>query len=351
MVGNSLLIYGATGYTGRLLADAAQARGLTPILCGRDAERLAAFAATLGLQYRVAELNASFEKILEGISVVINAAGPFVSSSGAVVEACLRAGAHYLDLSAELSAIETVERYGAEAASRGIMLMPAVGFDVVPSDCLALHMARQLPRPTHLRLGIAGLELMSRGSAKTLVEQAGRPTRIRRRGRVIDIAPGTLEHTFDYGSGPSPSIAVAWGDICTAFYSTGIPNIEVYFEATPGVRMMTTVNRTMGGLLATAPMRAWFEWHMGLVPEGPGEFERAQRSGIIVAEVEDASGRRKRARLRTPEAYTFTVMTAIAIAKRALRGDIERGFQTPARVYGPDFVLSFAGVAREDLDE
>jgi short subunit dehydrogenase-like uncharacterized protein len=343
------LLYGATGYTGRLIAATAKARGMRPILCARDERRLAAVADGLGLERRTAVPD-GLDAALHDIAVVVNAAGPFSATAGPVVNACLRAGAHYLDVSAELDTIEGVSRRDAEARARGIMVMPAVGFDVVPSDCLALHVARRLRGPRRLAIGVAGLELMSHGSAKTMLEQLGRPIRIRRAGAVVDVPPGSLERALDYGAGPRPSLAVGWGDVCTAYYTTGIPDIEVYFEATPLVRMAAAANRRLGWFLGLPPVRSLLGVQASALPDGPTAEERARRFAVIVAEVQDATGRRAGARLRTPEAYTFTCTTALAIVERVLKGDIEIGFQTPARVYGPDFVLPFAGVSREDVD-
>jgi short subunit dehydrogenase-like uncharacterized protein len=343
------LIYGATGYTGRLLERAAAERGLRPILCARDERRVASLAAALGLEHRVARLEGGWASALRDVAVVVNAAGPFSVTSGPVAEACLRAGVHYLDISGEVDAIEGVARRDGEARARGVMLMPSVGFDVVPSDCLALHLKRRLPGARRLVLGISGLELMSRGSARTLVGEYGRPTRIRRGGALVGVPPGSLWRDIDYGQGPRASVAVSWGDVACSHYTTGVEDVEVYFEATAPISMMTTLNRSFGSMLATPAAQRWLRLQVEMLPEGPTEAERGARGAVIVAEVEDGAGRRARARLCTPETYTLTARIASAILERALRGDLETGFQTPARVYGPDFVLRFTGVSREDL--
>jgi short subunit dehydrogenase-like uncharacterized protein len=266
-----------------------------------------------------------------------------------MVDACLQAGTHYLDLSAGIDDIEALVVRDAEARRRGIMLMPGVGFDVVPSDCLAAHVARRLPGAHHLALGISGLTLATRGSAKAFAEYAGRDIMVRRSGAIACIPPDTLERSFDYGNGPRASSAVSWGDVAAAYYTTGIPNIDVYFETTPAVRGMMLTARWFGPVLGTAPWQALLKTWADVLPEGPGEAERAAVRTVIVAEAEDGRGERVGARLCAPEAYTLTGATGAAIAARALAGDLEVGFQTPARVYGADFILAFAGVMREDL--
>ena len=346
-----LLIYGATGYSGRLIVEAARSVGLHPILAGRDAGKLAALATPLGLEWRAAPLGepARIDATLRDVRVVLHAAGPFSHTARPMLEACLRAGVHYLDISGEIAVIEALARRDASARQRGIMVMPAVGFDVVPSDCLAAHVARRVPGAERLALGLTGFSFLTRGSAKTLVEavDAG----VGRRGGAITRLPlGSRHRGFDYGDGPRPSLNVSWGDVATAYYTTDIPNIETYVEATPLVQGTLAGARYLGWLLRMAPWQAVMRAATDLLPEGPGDAERVAARMTIVAEAEDGAGRRARARLVTPESYSFTGVTAAAIASRALAGDVEPGFQTPARVYGSDFVLGFAGVVREDLE-
>jgi short subunit dehydrogenase-like uncharacterized protein len=347
---NSLLIYGATGYTGRLVARAAKQRGLVPVLCGRNASKLEALAADLGVEFRVTELvdPEYLERTLQGIDVVLNAAGPFSITASNLLEACLRAGAHYLDLTGEVAVIEMASRRGAEAKRRNIMLMPAVGFDVVASDCLAAHVFRRSRAARRFFIGVSGLAL-SRGSAKTIIELLGDPVWIRREGVLERIPHGSLERAFDYGAGPRPSVAVSWGDVASAYFTTGVPNICAYFEATAAIRAHSTMLQLFGWAVPFTPWQALLRASVAWIPDGPTDRERAERVAVIVVEAEDVNGRVVRSRLRTPEAYSFTAIAAAAIAARVLQGDLEPGFQTPARVYGPDFVLSLPGVVREDL--
>ena len=349
----ALLIYGATGYIGRLTTRAALARGLRPCAAGRSRERLASLAAELGVDYQVAPLDdpAALERSLRGVTAVLNAAGPFADTWEPLVDACLRCGVHYLDLAGEVQVFEEVSARGGEARRRGVLLLPGVGFDVVPSDCLAAHVAARLPGAHTLRLGIAGLDLVSGGSARTLAAQIGSPTLVRRDGHLARVATSSLERTFDFGSGASPSVAVTWGDLSTAFMTTGIANVETYFEATPAVRATVGMHRWLGPMLSIPAYQKALQTLTTWLPPGPDAEVRATHSATIVAEAEHRSGRIVRARLRTPEAYTFSATTAAAIAARVIAGDYDAGFQTPARLYGPDYVLGFEGVNREALDE
>jgi short subunit dehydrogenase-like uncharacterized protein len=137
--------------------------------------------------------------------------------------------------------------------------------------------------------------------------------------------------------------------VATAFYSTGARDIEVYCEATPMLRLLLAGNRSFGWMLGTPAGQRWVDAQVAMFPPGPSEAERAGRRGIVFAEAVDGAGRTARARLSTPEVYGFSCTTALAIVDRVLAGDLEVGFQTPARVYGADFVMSFEGVTREDL--
>ena len=351
-VSDPLLVYGATGYTGRLIVDRAVEIGLRPILAGRDERRLAALAEPLGLEHRAASLQQPerLRAILGGVAVVLNVAGPFSHTVRPLLRACLHMGAHYLDVTAEVAVLEALAQHDAEAKARRIMILPATGFDVVASDCLALHVARRLRGARTLRLGLSGLAFATRGSAKTLVEHAGRGVHVRHEGAIRTLDPGALTHDFDFGAGARPGANVSWGDVVTAYHSTAIPNIEVYFESTPPLRAMLTAGRWMGWALRTAPWQALMKAHADLLPEGPTAEQRAGQEAVVVAEVEDARGRRAVARLRTPEVYTFTAMSACAIAARVLGGEVALGFQTPARAYGSKLALEIEGVWLEDLE-
>jgi short subunit dehydrogenase-like uncharacterized protein len=347
----SILIYGATGYTGGLLARAARQIGIPVALCGRDAKKIEKIASKLGAPFHVAGVQDSdaLDRALSGARVVLNAAGPFATTAPSLIQACLRAGVHYLDVTGEVSVIDAATRVDGAAKQRNIMVMPAVGFDVVPSDCLAAHLAGRVDAPARLSIGIAGLELLTRGSARTIINQLAEPTWVRRGGRLNQVPAGSLEHSFDYGRGMCKSIGVSWGDVASAYFTTGVPDISVYFEATPAVRVHHALLGLYGWTVPMTPWRQWLSTISEWLPDGPSEAERARHGAVIVAEMEDATGAVTRARMRTPEAYTMTVATAIAIARRVAAGDFEPGFQTPGRVYGPDFPLSLPDVAREDF--
>ena len=346
-----LMLYGATGYTGSLIAQAASERGLDPILAGRNAARLRALAEPLRVAYRAADLDdvARLDEALGDVGVLLNAAGPFSRTAPALSEACLRCGVHYLDLSGELPVFEQLHAHDLAARARNVMLMPGVGLVVVGSDCLAAHVARRLPDAHRLRIAISRIDYVSRGSAKTVIDLIDHGVAIRRNGVVASVPVGSLDRGFDYGQGERPSTVLTAPDVLTAFFTTEIPNIEVYFEATALDRAMSRMLAGFARLLRTPLWQNLLRAQAALLPEGPSATARSGGVRTILAEAEDLRGQRVRSRLRTPDGYSFSVVTALAIAERALAGEIAPGYQTPARMYGADFVLQFDRVARDDL--
>jgi short subunit dehydrogenase-like uncharacterized protein len=344
-VGGNLLLYGATGYTGRLVLDAALAAGLRPILGGRDERRLAALAGAHGLAYRVAGLDdpGTLAKALDGMGAVLLAAGPFSLTAGPMLDACLHAGVHYLDISGEVLVLEATAARHADALRRGVMLLPGVGFDVVPSDCLAAHVARRLPGATRLFLGLRGMELLTRGSAVTIVESLGAMSRVRRDGRIVTVTPGTLERSFDFGDGPSTGTCIGWGDVATAYYTTGIPNVEVYFEAIAPVRA-TLLNTRFFGWLYGLPL--WRALAHGRRPPAPGRTDgggaRRRADGRSSPKSrtggEDARSRSTRPRrLRSPpRARLRSLRRVLAGRRRAGIPDARAAFWTGSRAHASE---------------
>jgi len=346
-----LLIYGASGFTGKMLVEEARRRELRPILAGRTADKLAALAGAGNLQQRVFALEdpRAIERALDGVSVVLNAAGPFAATAGPLAAACIRRGVHYLDITGEATVIDALAKRDADAKAAGVMVMPSVGFDVVPSDCLAVHVSRRAARVTSLHIGISGLELLSRGSAKTIIAMLDKPVLARRNGRLEKFPPASLERSFDFGSGPRKSIAVTWGDVASAYFSTGVGDVTAYFEATAAVRVHNGMARMFGWAIPYTPWQPFLEAMTAFLPEGPSPGARHARKAVIVVEAETDGRVVARSRLSTPEAYSFTAESGVAVARRVMGGDLQPGFQTAGRVFGPDFVLGLSGVRREDL--
>jgi short subunit dehydrogenase-like uncharacterized protein len=348
---NELLIYGAYGYSGRLIAEAALRRGLKPVVAGRDAARTAELGRNLGLPHRTFGLDdaATVRKELRSVAVVLNCAGPFSQTAGALVCACMATGAHYLDITGECAVFEEIAGRDAELAAAGVMAMPGVGMDVVPSDCLALYLKQKLPGATRLELCIRALGQLSRGTANTFVEGLGKPNLVRVRGHLEERPVGRDRRVVTLAGERIDMVGLPWGDIATAWRSTGIADIAVFMTLPSGAPSVLRLAARTRRVWQTAAVQRVLKRFVQRLPEGPDEAARSNGHADFVGTVTDARGRSVRAHLRTPEGYALTAETAAEIARRVLAGDAQPGFRTPAMVFGADFILAFPGVTRTDL--
>lgn len=346
MLTDPWLLYGANGYTGALIAEEAVRRGLTPVLAGRREDAIRPLAEKLDLPWRVFDVGAPD---FSGVSAVLHCAGPFSHTSKPVVDACLRAGIHYLDITGEIAVFEHLFACDAKARGAGIMLLPGAGFDVVPSDCLAAHLARRVPDAVRLALAFVAAGGASRGTLSTVVENLGMPGAVRRNGRLVPVPPGWRMRRLDFGDGRARSaMTIPWGDVSTAFHSTGIPNIEVYTTMSPGLRRAVIATRLIAPLLRTTLVRHALLKRVRGGAAGPDAGARARTRSMLWGEAVAPDGRSAESLLHGPDGYTLTAMTAVLLARKALNGDAPPGFQTPSRAYGADVILEIPGMTRTD---
>jgi len=353
---SSFLLYGSYGYVGDLIARRAVEHGLRPILAGRNAARLAAQAAELGLEYHPFSLEdaAAVDRALEDVTAVLHCAGPFIHTYKAMADACRRMRKHYLDITGEIPVFEALAARDAEAAARGIMILPGVGFGVAPTDCLAAHLKRRLPSATHLTLAFMskGSPRLSRGSVNTGVETIlPHGGKVRRDGRLVTVPHASKSRMIDFGHGRVNATLAAWGDVFTAFYSTGIPNIEVYAVTPKDSLWLLTGARYLRPLFGLPAVKNFLKRGIQAQPLGPTAEERVRTSTLVWGEVRDNQGRQAVSRLHGPQGYTWTALTAVAAVEKVLAGNAPPGFQTPSLAYGADFALECEGVTREDMEK
>ncbi len=347
---SSFLLYGATGFVGRVIARLAVENGLRPIVAGRSADRVQALAAELGLDHHVFALDDSraLDAALESVDLVLHCAGPYIDTFRPMVEACLRTGTHYLDITGELPVYAALAELDKTAEARGVMLLPGVGFDVVPTDCLALHLKQRLPSATHLALAFhsRGPARMPPGTARTLIEMIPYGNMVRRNERLQTVPWGARTRWIDFGSGPVKATQATWGDVFMAYYSTGIPNIEDYLVLPEMAGLFKALN-----YLQPLFRRRWVrEFVKRRIPAGSTPEERARTYTSVWGEVRDDQGRTATARLHGPEAgVEWTSKTALTAVQRVLAGDHPPGFQTPALAFGAEFGLKGEGITCEDL--
>ncbi|MBX3132963.1 MAG: saccharopine dehydrogenase NADP-binding domain-containing protein [Gemmatimonadaceae bacterium] len=348
---SAFVIYGATGYTGRLIVAEALAQGLRPVISGRDAASLAVFAAETRLESRPASLDdpVALDRALSGMRAVLHCAGPFHRMAGPMLEACLRNRVHYLDITGEIAVFERMAAADAEAREAGIVVLPGVGFDVVPSDCLAAHLSRRLPDAASLTLAFTGGTGLSRGTATTMVEGIAQGGALRRGGRLVRVPAAYATREIDFGDRTRHCVTIPWGDVSTAFHSTGIPDIAVYTAVPRKTVRLMRLARPLLPLLGMAPMQRLLKARIAARTPGPSAERRAGAQSRLWGEATAPDGRSAQARVVAPDGYTLTALTAVAAAVRVAEGTVAAGFQTPSRAFGADFILTIPGTAREDL--
>ncbi|MFN3301134.1 MAG: saccharopine dehydrogenase family protein [Sediminibacterium sp.] len=346
---NKFLLYGANGYTGRLIASMASQYDLIPVLAGRNETALALMAKELSLTYIVVDLDDADKLVeeLKSFKVVLHAAGPFMHTALKMSKACIKAGVHYLDITGEIGVFELLKKMGGDFAQRGIMVMPGVGFDVVPTDCMAKFLFDQMPEATHLKLAFASVGgKLSHGTATTMAEGMGEGGAVRENGRIIKKPLGHKGMWVNFSNKKLFTMTIPWGDISTAFTTTGIPNIETYTSVSPKTFSMLKWQGLYNWVLKLSFVRNYYKKKIKKMPAGPDEAMRKKAKSLVWGEVTNSEGHSLNANLEGPEGYTLTALSSLIILKKVLSGNFKPGYQTPAACFGADLVLEIPGVTR-----
>ena len=331
------LLYGATGYTGRLIARRAVDLGLRPVLAGRSAAKVLPLAAELGLEHRVFGLGdaAAIRRGLAGVASVAHCAGPFARTALPMAQACVESGADYLDITGEIDVFEALHALGGRAAAAGVTLLPGAGFDVVPTDCVAALLAARLPDATQLDLAFRTAGGASPGTVRTAVESAAEGGRIRSGGEIRTVPFGSRQVRAAFPSGVRTAVSVPWGDVSTAYHSTGIPDVTTY-TVLPAAALAAVRALRLG------PLRRTVGGAVGRLVRGPGERSLDGAGCEVWGRARDAAGNTVSATLTGPNPYRLTVDAVLRIVRRL--PDLPPGFQTPSRALGADFAGTLDGV-------
>jgi len=346
-----IIVYGSYGYTGQLIVEECKVKGIDVILSGRNGEELRKQSEQTGYPFDVVDIQevTALCKLLEKGAMVIHAAGPFQFTAQLMAEACLITQKHYTDITGEILVFEMMAKLDGKAKAAGITLLPGVGFDVVPSDCLAMHLKNRLPSATSLQLAFASNKGgLSRGTSKTMVEGMGLGGAIRKNGKIIPVPLHEGITEINYGAFQLPSVRIPWGDVSTAFYSTGIGNIEVFRGADKGLIKQVKMSRYVNWLLRMRSVKNYLIKQVDKKPAGPNEERRSKSKMFLWGKVWDAQQERI-SLLETVEGYTLTAKTSVLIAQKILAGNVKPGFQTPSKAYGPDLILEVSGSSMKDL--
>ncbi len=340
------MLYGANGYTGRLIAAEACRRGLRPVLAGRNAEAIETLAAELGCDCRTFNLTSheSIVHALRDVSVLLHCAGPFSSTAAAMAAACIDAGTHYMDITGEIPVLESLYLLHADAVAAGITMIPGSGFDVVPTDCLALSLKEDLPDATELRIAFAGKLAQSPGTWRATLEAIPRCGAIRRNGELTTVPHAWRAERIRFFDGMKSTMTIPWGDLSSAWRSTSIPNIVVYGGVSKAsIVLMQMMRGAVCALMANSFVHRTVRAAVSLFVRGPGEEHRNSAVYHIRADVWNARGDHLSRHLETPEGYACTVRTTLEILRALLAGEVPPGVWTPAQAMGSAFIYGLPG--------
>lgn len=336
------MLYGANGYTGRLIAQVAAGRGERPVLAGRSAERLEPLARELGLEYRVVSLDDQDRlcEALADVAAVVHCAGPFSRTSEPMVDACLATHSHYVDITGEIDVFERIFARDGEAQRAGVVLLPGAGFDVVPTDGVAARLARDLPDAVELELAFMAGGGMSPGTMKTTVEGITTGGRARVDGALVAVPLGHRTRVAEFASRPRRVASVPWGDLSTAFHTTGIPTITTY---TVVPEFAASAQSLLAPLLRAVVDQEVTKRFIGLLP-GPSQRTRTGSRCEVWGLVRNAAGQERSMTLTGPNAYQLTADAAVRAVTKLIAGQAEPGSRTPATAFGPGFIAELDAV-------
>lgn len=347
-----IVVYGSYGYTGKLIVNLCRAKNLQVVLAGRNEEQLKLQSQQSGYSYQVVESNdlEGLKKLLTPAAIVIHCGGPFRYTAKTMSDACLATNTHYTDITGEYQVFESLPLLDHKAKELNITIMPGTGFDVVPSDCLALHLKNRLPSATHLQLAFTMSKGgLSRGTSKSMTEGLGEGGLIRQDGKLTYCALGSKVLEIDFGSFKTKTLCIPWGDISTAWRSTGIPNIEVYTGATDSMIANAKRSNYLNWLLRMRWVKDYLLKQIDKKPAGPSDEKREGGRSFLWGKVKDASGKECVSRLETLSGYSLTAHTAVLIAQKILAGNFKAGYQTPAMAYGADLIMEIERTSRVDV--
>lgn len=347
------MIYGANGYTGELIAREAKRRGMRPILAGRSVKPVETLAQELDLPSRVFSLDdeAGVTAALEKVGLVLHCAGPFSATSAPMLEGCLKAGAHYLDITGEIDVFQHAREQHQRACDAGVVVCPGVGFDVIPTDCVAACLKDLMADAHSLSLGFDTASGLSHGTAMTTVEFIAKGGRARRNGTVVTVPMAEKVRRIDFGAGEKTAMTIPWGDVATAFETTGIPNIDVYVPVPAAFVPIARFGNLMRPLLATRLAQWLMKKAVHHLVTGPDEDARANLDTAVWGEARDQEGRTVSVRIRTANGYALTVTGSLKVVEHLIGGEAAAGYWTPARLMGAGLVESLPGSGTFQVEE
>lgn len=344
---NKAVIYGAYGFTGNLITRECKKRNIEVLLSGKNEEKLKALSIETGYEYAVADIenNKKLIEIFSDAILVINAAGPFINTCVQIIEACLESKTHYLDINGDIKVFELIKTYSKRAEDVGIMLLPGTGFDIVPTDCIANKLKEQMPDATHLKIAFATIGGgVSHGTAATVASRLGDKAFRRINGLMKPINIGKNSMEVDFGLKKMFVMSIPWGDVSTAWTSTGIPNIESFMAVKPKVYKYLKFQSAINWLLRTKLVKSEIRKMIDKKITGPDDESRKSAYCLVWAQVMNAEGKTLTARLKTPDGYDLTALATTLITEKILNNNFKTGYQTPATAFSKDLIFEIEGI-------
>ena len=342
----SFLIYGASGYTGKLIVELSIKKGLKPVLAGRTESKIKPLAEQFGLEYLIFGLD-NIEEVVQNIAkfpLVLNCAGPFSRTAKAMVESCLKTKTHYLDITGEIEVFEMIKSFDSDAKLNGIILLPGVGFDVVPTDCMAKYLSLKLPNATHLELAFTSVGgSISHGTVTTMIESLGNEGFSRENSVMVSKPTGYKGKMVDFGQLKQFAITIPWGDISTAYTTTGIPNIETYAGASEAAYKLMKLQFLFNPILKTKLVKNLLQKYVDAKIIGPDENHFQNGKSLIYGKISNAKGEFVEARIETLEGYRLTAEASVLITQKVLELKGISGYKTPAGLFGHELILEIEG--------
>lgn len=341
-----IIIYGAYGYTGELIALEFINKNYKILLAGRNEDKLKALSLKTGFDYSTGDLNnkTQINELFSQAYLVINAAGPFINTCVQVVEACIESKTHYIDINGDIKVFELIKTYNQKALNTGIMLLPGTGFDVVPSDCLAVKLKKLMPDAINLNIAFATIGGgVSHGTALTVAGRLGEYALKRENGKLKPVLMGKHSMWVDFGIMKKFVMSISWGDVSTAHFSTGIENIETFMAVKPKVYNLLKFQIAVNWLLRTKVVKNILRKNIDKNISGPNEESRKKGFSLFWAETQNNEGKTHTLKLKTLEGYTLTAKASVLIAKKITDNSFKPGYQTPASTYGENLIFEIEG--------
>lgn len=348
----SIVLYGATGYTGQLVTDELVRRGATFTLSGRNPEKLAALSAERGqgAPWRAVAADdlAGLRDLLADAAVVINCAGPFTLAGDALPAAAAQTGTHYLDSTGEQTFMQQVfERHGAEAERTGAALVPAMGFDYGPGDCLARIVCRDHEPVQDLVMAYAMEGFgMTRGTLRSGLEMVAGATVTYRDGAWVPQDTGVLRASFTFPEpiGRQRMSRYPAGEVVTVPRHSDVRNVTALLTTRSAVPEPATLLMVYGEPLLAAvlktPLRDVLGNAIGRLPEGPAEADRRAARFTVAAVATGVDGSVTQGVVRGNDVYGLTAVSLVwGALHMAAPGYDRRGPLGPAAAFDPDAYL------------